>query len=276
MRTRIKHLLAGLTPPILAQLIQRHIPRGIVFAKTYPTWDAARSASIGYDAETILTKVRDSTACVRRGEAAFERDSVTFHDPEYVWPMLACLMWVAARNDGRLDVLDFGGALGSLYFQHRRFLERLPKVAWSVIEQAHFAECGAREFDDGNLRFYDNLDACLAENTPNIILLSGVLQYLPDPTGWLDRLALVGADVLFIDRTAVSSRSSDHLTVQHVPPSIYTASYPMWIFSASTLYQRLAPRWRLVDRRSGSDGAASTRDGLVFQFETWIFERCTD
>jgi mono/diheme cytochrome c family protein len=42
---------------------------------------------------------------VLAGEAAFERDSVCFEEPEYRWPLLASLMWIAARSNGELSVV---------------------------------------------------------------------------------------------------------------------------------------------------------------------------
>ena len=91
---------------------------------------------------------------VKRGEAVFERDSVIFDKVQYAWPVTAGLMWVAARNGGRLSVLDFGGSLGSSYFQNREFLAYLPNVRWSVIEQAHFVKAGRKHIQDERLVFY--------------------------------------------------------------------------------------------------------------------------
>ena len=76
------------------------------------------------------------------GRAAYERDSVLFEEVEYVWPLLASLMWVGARHLGSLNVLDFGGSLGSTYFQNRIFLATLPSVRWNIVEQPRHVEVG--------------------------------------------------------------------------------------------------------------------------------------
>ena len=73
-------------------------------------------------AQDILDKVLAATLKVKQGQAVFERDSVLFDEIEYSWPLLAGLMWAAASNGGKLNVLDFGGALGSSYYQNRKFL----------------------------------------------------------------------------------------------------------------------------------------------------------
>jgi len=87
----------------------------------------------------------------------------------------------AARNVGVLNVLDFGGSLGSSYFQNRELLKILPTIRWNVVEQAHYVKAGQTYIQDEQLRFYPSIHECLAENKVNAILLSSVLQYLSDP-----------------------------------------------------------------------------------------------
>ncbi len=192
---------------------------------------------------------------VKHGEAAYERDSVLFGEVEYSWPVLTALLWIAARNGGRLSVLDFGGALGSSYYQNHRFLERLPEVHWSIVEQPSFVACGKRDFADERLRFYDNIEACLAERKPQVLLLSSVLQYLERPYellhGVRDRFPSV-----IVDLTPVHGGPRDRLTVQTVPPTIYTARYPCWIFSEAAITDALAHDFATVaafDSHIGQD-----------------------
>ena len=72
----------------------------IVFEGNYASWEDATAKCDGYDAEHILTRVLESTLKVKSGDAIFERDSVLFDEIEYSWPLLAGLMWAAARNGG--------------------------------------------------------------------------------------------------------------------------------------------------------------------------------
>ena len=272
--TSAKTLLRDCLPPLALRWLRQWRGSGIRYAGDYPSWDEASRHATGYDADAILARVRDATLRVKRGEAAFERDSVVFVEAEYVWPVLAGLMWAAARQQGRLNVLDFGGALGSTYFQHRRFLGGLAEVRWNVVEQAHYVACGNAEIADGTLRFYPDIAACLAEQTPNVVLLSGVLQYLPEPLALLDELASVGATVMLIARTPVANTPINRLLVQQVPASIYPASYPMWVFSESQLLARLEPRWRVVSRHDEPEGEVRPQTGQPFRFEGWLLEAC--
>ena len=90
----------------------------------------------------LLEKVKSSALKVKKGEAAFERDSVVFEKEDHAWHVVASLLLIASRNGNKLHVLDFGGSLGSQYFQNKRFFEHLSEFSWSVVEQQNFVECG--------------------------------------------------------------------------------------------------------------------------------------
>jgi putative methyltransferase (TIGR04325 family) len=220
-------------PPAVTRAIRRALGRGgrsdggIRFEGDFVTWKEAAAQCSGYASAEILARVLRATLIVKNGEAAFERDSVTFDTIEYAWPALSGLLLAAARDGGRLHVLDFGGALGSHYFQNRKFLEALQDVRWNVVEQAHYADAGRAHMQDDTLRFYATIDSCLAEDRPNVIVLSGVLQYLAAPYEALDSLLAVGAGMVIIDRTGyVRNRPTARITIQHVPEAIYPATLP--------------------------------------------------
>jgi putative methyltransferase (TIGR04325 family) len=205
----------------------------------YPGWNEAMAASTGYDSELILEKTRLSLLKVKKGEAVYERDSVLFDKIEYAWPLLAGLMWTAARDGGTLNVLDFGGSLGSTYFQNRVFLSMLPGVRWNIVEQPRHVEVGKACFEDDRLHFYNDIAECLGETQPNIVLLSCVLQYLEYPYKVLEQIMGLPCDIVIIDRTPFWDGPIDRLCVQSVPPAIYRASYPIWIFSNPHFYSYL-------------------------------------
>lgn len=169
------------------------------------------------------------------GGAVFERDSVLLPAPEYPWPLISCLLYAAQADGNRLAVLDFGGALGSSYYQCRPFLGYVSRLAWMVVEQKHYVESGRREFSKGPISFHEDVqNACLAQK-PNLLLLSSVLPYLPDPWSRLDELLALNIRCLVIDRLPFLGNDRNRLTVQKVPPEIYAASYPAWFFSRNRL-----------------------------------------
>lgn len=263
-------------PPILVRWLSQVRGGGIRFEGDFGTWGEAKSHCTGYDAEEIVAKVLASTLKVKNGEAESERDSVLFDQIEYAWPVLAGLMWVAARSGGGLTVLDFGGSLGSSYFQNRKFLQSLPNVRWCVVEQAHFVEAGRDYIQDTQLRFYKTIEECLSENQPNLILLSGVLQYLESPADLIGELNKVGALCLVIDRTPFSSQAKDKLVVQKVPASIYSASYPFRIFSLYEFEKLLARDWVIMASNLSLDGHVRTTSNFEFSFQGFCWRRKDD
>ena len=227
----LRALILDYCPLMLLKLVRWIRSKNNTFTGSYASWAEAEMHTSGYEVDAIFQRVREASLKVKRGEAAFERDSVCFYKEDYRWPTLACLLSIAAEKGGKLNVLDFGGALGSFYFQHKFFLSRLNSIRWSVIEQLHFVKCGRNEFQNEELRFYLNIEECLANENVDVIFLSSVLQYLENPQSILTELSKSKADYVLIDRTPFIEHPVDRLTVQSVPESIYSASYPAWFFS---------------------------------------------
>lgn len=246
MKQQIFHLLEGFIPPVAHAIYRRLAVTTDGFSGNYRTWDEARQSSSGYDSEAILEKVRDALLRVKNGEAVFERDSVLFDEVQYSWPLLAGLLWIASRNNNRLNLIDFGGSLGSTYFQNLKFLNHLDELNWSIVEQERFVECGRRLFEDCHLRFYYGLDECIGERHPDAILFSSVIQYLEKPYDLLADILDKGFTYLIFDRTAFLAKGDDRITVQKVPPEIYPASYPAWFFNRDKFLSFISGTYELV------------------------------
>lgn len=265
--TVLKSLALDWLPPALVRWLRQHRGGGICFEGEFATWEDAAARSTGYNAESIFVKVLEATLKVKYGEAAFERDSVLFDEIEYAWPVLAGLLWAAARNGGRLNVLDFGGALGSSYFQNCKFLQALPDVRWNVVEQPHYVEAGREYIQDEHLRFYKTLEECLAENQPNVILLSSVLQYIERPYELLDKLGKINVKLIIVDRTPFVEDGEDKLAIQRVPKWIFTATLPAWQFSEKSFecaMNRAGYVCETIITNDGSCGESLKLKGFLF------------
>lgn len=239
----------------------------------YGSWEAALRDSGGYDAPKILHKALDAILKVKTGEAAYERDTVVFDRIEYSFPLLAALLLTASRDHGRLSVLDFGGALGSVYFQNRKLLSHLKEVRWGVVEQEHFVACGSERVADAQLSFHRDIAECAAAIKPNFALLSGVLSYLESPYAVLEELQLRELPFICLDRSFVSLEGGTRLTVQMVPPTIYEASYPCWILDEEELLDRAARGYRLIYDFPALDGGEVRLAGLRATFKGYLFAR---
>lgn len=213
------------------------------FSGDYKSWQEVEKLSEGYSSSDILEKTLESTLKVKNGEAVFERDSFIFDKIQYSWALLACLFKVAAEHKNELNVLDFGGALGSHYFQNKEFLKPIKIKKWTVVEQEHYVNAGNEKIADGVLNFVNSIDKV---KDANVLILSSVLQYLPDPYEWLEKLINKGTDYIIIDRTAFSLENRDRLTLQVVPPSIYDAKYPAWFLDEKKFLSAFAGKYDLV------------------------------
>jgi putative methyltransferase (TIGR04325 family) len=228
----MKQFIKSLIPPILLNTLRKITNNKYGWKGDYSTWQEAQDDSTGYDNDEILQTVKNSLLKVKNGEEVFERDSVIFNEIQYSWPLLAGLMFCSAKIGGALKVCDFGGSLGSTYFQNKKFLDGLDNVSWSVIEQEHFVDIGKKEFEDERLRFFYDIDECAKKESPNILLLSSVLQYIESPYELLDDILKNNFEYVLIDRTSFI-KNSEKIKLQIVPPSIYEASYPCRFFDES-------------------------------------------
>jgi putative methyltransferase (TIGR04325 family) len=245
MKQKIMKFAKSIAPPVAVD-IYRRFSGCRWFCGHYKTWDEARKASEGYDSDVILNKVKNSLLKVKKGEAVYERDSVLFGQIHYSWPLLAGLLWVASCGGNRLNLIDFGGSLGSSYYQNKKFLEHLPELKWSIVEQEKFVECGKEYFEDEHLKFYNDIDKCIVERRPNAILFSSVIQYLEKPYGLLANVLNQGFVYILFDRTSFLEKGNDRITVQKVPPEIYPASYPAWFFNLDKFLDFFADQYELM------------------------------
>lgn len=268
----LKKVVKECLPPIALILWQRFRKNGTTYSGIYPSWQEAIANSTGYDSDIILDTVASALEKVKLDEAVYERDSVLFDEIQHSFPLLAGLLLVAANNQGSLSVLDFGGSLGSTYFQCRNFLSLLPQVRWSIVEQEKFVQRGRELFETEQLRFFYTLDESIQSARPNVALFSSVLQYIQSPYDIIRLLTNANVQYVIVDRTPFTSKKKDQLCVQHVSPKIYQASYPCWIFSESNFKCFFLKEFELITDFESQDG-----DGYInkipFSFKGMIWKR---
>ena len=70
---------------------------------------------------------------------------------------------------------------------------------------------------------------------------------------------------IVIDRTPFGDHETDFITVQHVPPSIYVASYPCWVFGKQSFLDKFRGRYEVIAQFTDSGGNAIA-NGLKLTF----------
>jgi putative methyltransferase (TIGR04325 family) len=267
----IKKYIRRIIPPILVDWLRHAKGGGIQFIGRYDSWEEATSHAQGYDSNRILEKVRIATRAVIDGNAAAERDSVLFDKTPYPFPLIAVLLRAASENGGSLVVLDFGGALGSTYYQCRDFLQSVRHIDWAIVEQPAYVECGRSEFEQGPIKFYDSIASAKSSIRPTVVLLSGVLQYISEPKSLLEEIQKLKSQYVVIDRTPIVTSGRQVITVQAVPKAINKTSYPARLFAEKYLLLPLRDNYEQVADFEAVDGTLG-HGALLASFRGYIFK----
>ena len=224
----------------------------IVFDGVFDDWQAAERVARGYADSSLIQRVEGAALLVKSGQAAWEQDGVAHDRIPEDFPQLACLSQAALANDGTLTVLDFGGGLGSAYYQTRHFMKRTKKLRWHIVEQEQIVSSGKRHFQTEELQFHESIEQCMSVSSPNTILLSSVLQYLEDPYTLLELIAKLPIEFLIIDRHP-QTLTRELITVQKIPRKLYPASYPAWLFDMKKMDSFLSIHFEQVACWDGKD-----------------------
>lgn len=237
----------------------------------YKTWEAAEAECSGYDGAEILQKVKNAILKVKSGEATYERDSVLFDELQYSEPLLNTFIHCIEQK--HLHITDFGGSLGSTYFQYRTLLPNDIELKWAVIEQKHFVECGKTDIEEEHLHFFNTIEEVLLQQKNQVLLLSSVLPYFKEPYALIEKLTSYGYEHIIIDRTAFIESEHERITKQIVPPFIYTASYPAWFFNENKFIQAFSNKYNLIESfDSNSDPTENLEDGVTVYRKGFYFK----
>lgn len=275
MNNGAKDFLKKFIPPILLEL-KNGTPKKYGFFGEYKTWEEASKVTSLYSHDAIIDKVKTSALRVKNGEAIYERDGVIFNKIEVSWPLLACLLWVSSLNKGSLELIDFGGALGTSYYQNRGFLKHLSSLKWHIVEQDKFVEIGKKEFTDGVLDFHveKDLKVLAQEKKPSLLVVSSSLQFIPDPTAFLTSLPNLNIPYIIFDKIPFFTDTQAHtkIMIQKVPPKIYDASYPVSIFGRNAFLELMKNNFELVSDFTAYDGMTQETEQGPVQYQGFIFK----
>lgn len=245
------------------------------FEGDYPSYLEAKKASTGYDAPAILARTREALLKVKRGEVKWERDAMVSDSEELPWRMLAVLLRIAAtKKVPTLRVIDFGGSLGSLYFWCKHFLPSQLSLNWHVVEQPEHVKVGKQDFENTELMFDYTVDDVLqrypSSGDVDLLVLSGVVQCLPDPEAFLRQAAGWKIPRILLDRTPLWDKAN-RLTVQYVPREIYEGSYPAWFLSRQSVLSIMGENYKISGRYP--DTEYWEIDGQKVYNDLWLFDQ---
>lgn len=243
------------------------------FTGNFRCWDDAEKSVTGYEDAAIAQKVLQATKQVMEGKACYERDSILFYNPEFNFRLIGIFGLLVARKN-HINILDFGGALGSEYWKNRSFLYKFgTEFTWNVVEQDSYVKLGKEEVSNEELKFYNNINQL--KDKIDLVILSGILQYLPDYKSILSQLLDLDAEFILIERQIVSDKS--RICVQYVGKNIYTASYPVHILEEKELLDIFMEKYKKVTEFvSEVDPVKAYVDGKEFYYKGYLMERKKD
>jgi len=272
-REKVRSLAKELLPPVVIRATRSLRPRPPEPPGHRGNYDSfadalAACGTAGGEEKNVVDTVAGWTHAIRDragGGRALPLDDRSLQN-------LAALL-IALQGPRRDDVrvLDFGGALGGLYYQLRDFVPRRRSLSWVVSETPTMAERGTRDFATDELSFVSDV-AALKGWKPDIIIASGSLQCVPDPPATLKALSLL-ADHLILNRIPLVAGSTDRLTIHHVDPTVYAARVPNWFFGESLWLSRCQELGFEVVLRWGVPQDVVRLDGQPISFSGMLWSR---
>jgi len=240
----LKQIVKDITPPILVKGLRKVVPRApaeppvpqsepapakpvTMFSGDYQSFAEAAAHCEGYDAKGPAESAANQLRRLLQAPQPAEIDGRF----QQVHSAL-CIARDHLRKTS-LSVLDIGGASGGYFFRMRTLLPAT-QLRWHVIETPTLAAACTAVAGD-LLTFGHDIPA---DQTFDVALISGTLQYLPDPLASLRRAAQQ-AEWIVLTRVPTHSERAQFM-VQTVPAHIHQGSMPIHIFSRAELAEAIA------------------------------------
>jgi len=211
----------------------------------YKTWqEAMKHCGAGYAGDDIIKNVLSSTIQLKKNNGKIKDHKYDFDKIKYCYNLVICLFKIGIECGNKLNILDFGGDLGSHYFRLKNILDPIKIEKWTVVEQEHFVKTGKEHLEDAILNFSYSIDDVAGAN---VLILSGVIQYFENPYEWLEKFINKGVKYILFDRTCFNNTKRNRLTIQKVPKEIYDLSYPCWFLNEPEFLKMFEGKYELVN-----------------------------
>ena len=210
----------------------------IYFSNEKKDWLSALKSSKSYQDEIIFDQVRKIyNNIIDKNSEFYERDSLILKDKPNEIDLIKFLQNRIKLQDN-LEVLDYGGSLGSRFFSNYNFIKK-NKINWNIVEQKNFVQYGRNYLQNNFLNFYNNLSECISEKKINCVIFSGSLQYLENYHEILKEIKNANIKYIFFDYLPLSDYARHKIFVQNISKKIYDSSYPIKIFSKKIFFNEV-------------------------------------
>ena len=113
----------------------------------------------------------------------FFRDGTVFEKYEFSSELNILLLNLSIQKnlDKKIVICDFGGGLGTLYFQFRKYCQLFNiniNYEWNILEQDDLAIYGNENIVSKNLNFFRSSKTDLEKIQADLVIFSSVLNFL--------------------------------------------------------------------------------------------------
>lgn len=224
---RLRAILKGLVPPLVLDVLRgRPIVRKPIWTGVYDSPAALGLVKTSYDTQTEVEKhagwTRQALETQQAGSKLF-----LWHSP------MATVAALLVARQGRVRVLDYGGATGRDYVQ---LLDNLPTgtVDYHVVDLPGMCAAGRAIFAGvAGIHFHERLPR-LTEPV-DIVYARGVLQYAEDYQQLLGDLVGVGAAYVVLSHTP----TGEVPTYVSKQCNLKGIELPYWFLNLTELRHRL-------------------------------------
>lgn len=208
-------------------------PRQFIWEGIYNQYRDVPSQGAGFDSDEWILNTRQSTANAL--ESLSRRPNGIPYDIPSYHSLFSLTVALLRQHRERLRVLDFGGGMGLAFVNLLRSLDEgtpKPPIDYLVVDNDRSCRDGALLFKE--LRFVQ-FSSTLPENLGDvdIVLLSGVLQFVEDYKSVLKRLAAFNAPYWLFTFVPTGDIPTFASGQKNVPGS----TIPVWFFNLGELLE---------------------------------------
>lgn len=244
----------------------------VIGTRVAKNWEIAVSRSSGYQSQQTIRSIKGSDPVVSKGTPK------VFLGGRYLQVTSAILSGLNTEKlklDTTIRVLDIGGGLGEYFFLLRDNVPNI-KFKWVILETQSICQLAKMYHSEvSGVSWTDALTD--SSQTFDIVLLSGVIQYLEKPFELIE-MAMQKAPLLIFNRLPLSSKAHNLICIQR--PGLFESkgSFPLHILSEELFFLYLSAHGHIISRWLVPEDVAVVRfckiinQGLTFRPDTFTVE----
>lgn len=266
MKIYLPSFIKRLIPNKLKSIYYNFKFSNVKFAGPFKNWNEANINSSGYQNKDYFNKVLRNILFSMDIDNIYERDSELVYDKKCP---LRIINFINRNFKNKLKVIDFGGSLGSFFFQNKSKIKS-KSIKWAIYEQKSLSKIGKKFITHKNIFFLNKMIE-IKRLKPHVVLFSSVLEYLHNPKKHInDLLKIKSIRFVIIDRLLISNSNIDEIYVQKNPKKYFSMNYPCRIFSKRNFLLNYFKNLKLINTGNSYVGKPFFLNGKKIEYKFFI------